>query len=75
MDYTVLLIIIAFAIMLFRIGKSEHNKGSLFAVISLLLSVITFFGLNWGKLASIAVQFGFLAVLTGINIYKKPWSK
>ncbi len=75
MDYTVVLIILAFATILYRIGKSEYNKGFLFSAISLLLSVITFFVLAWGKLASIGVQMGLFVILTILNIYRKPWSK
>lgn len=75
MDYTIVLIIFAFATILYRIGESEYNKGFLFAVISLLLSVITFFVLAWGRLASIGAQMGFLVVLTLLNILRKPWAK
>lgn len=75
MDYIILLIIFAFATMFYRVGKSEYNKGFLFSVISLLLSVITFFVLAWGKLASIGAQMSLFVILTIVNIYRKPWAK
>lgn len=75
MDYSILLITLAFATVFNRIGKTEYNKGFLFAVISLLLSVITFYVLAWGRLASIGAQMLFLVILTVINICRKPWSK
>lgn len=55
--------------------EGEYNKGFLFSVISLVLSVITFFVLAWGKLASIGVQMGLFVLLTILNIYRKPWAK
>jgi len=75
MDYFSVLIILAFATAYYRIGEFEYQKGFLLGAISILVSVVTFFALGWGKLASIGAQVSIFVVLIVINIFRKPGFK
>ena len=47
MDPKIILVIAGCAIAYYRIGETEYNRGFLVAVISVFISVATFFGLGW----------------------------
>ena len=75
MNSTVVIMFLLFAALFYRIGKNEYKKGFLLAAISLFLSVVAFFTLSWGMLASIIAQAGILVAMTLINLIKKPRAK
>lgn len=63
------------AVAYYRIGKIEYDRGLLLGAISVLLWIITAYGLGWGWIASIAAQAAIFVVLTIINMFRKPGFK
>ncbi len=66
---------VACGIAFYRIGKLEYDKGFLLGVISILVWLGTNLGLHWGWLGCLGGQVGFFALLTLINVFRKPGFK
>lgn len=71
MDLRIILVIAGCGIAYYRIGITEYDRGFLVAVISILISVATFFGLGWSILGVLLAQIGLFIILTFINIRRK----
>jgi hypothetical protein len=70
-----LVMMLAFAVVYYRIGETEYQKGLLLGALSILVWLATSFLLHWGWLGSIGAQIGIFAVLTIINMFRKPGFK
>ena len=66
---------IACATFYYRVGNFEYDNGFLLAFISVALSIITIVVLGWGRSATIGAQAGIFAILTIINMFRKPGFK
>jgi hypothetical protein len=71
MDYFTILIVLACATAYYHIGETEYQKGFLVAAVSVLVSVITFYGLGWGWRSGVGAQVGIFVALTVINMCRK----
>jgi hypothetical protein len=71
MDLRIVLVIAGSATTYYHIGQNEYGRGFLVAVISIFISVATFFGLGWSILGVLLAQLGLFTVLTVINCRRK----
>ena len=62
-----LVVLIACAMIFYRIGDVEFGRGWLFALISVVLSLAVDYATSWGIFAIVAVN---VALFAGITIYK-----
>jgi len=70
-----LVMMLGCAVAFYRIGEIEYQKGLLLGAISILVWLGTSLGLHWGWLGCAGAQVGIFAVLTGINMFRKPGFK
>jgi len=75
MYYRDVLIMLACAVLYYRIGEMEYQKGFLLGSISILVWVGTSLGLNWSLFANVGAQVGIFVVLTIINVLQRSGSK
>lgn len=70
-----IVLLIAGGVLYYRIGHHEYGAGFVTAGLSLMLGILTFFALGWGRLAYLAGQILLFAGLTWYNMKYRPPGK
>jgi hypothetical protein len=69
--YSTIFIIVALAIFSYWIGEADYKRGFMVGGISVAVSLVTLFLLQWGLLGNLGAQAGLLAALFAINFFRK----
>ncbi len=72
MPYLFIVIILAFAVFFFRAAELEDESGFLWSMLSVLVSVLTWFVFHWGWLGGVLGQAGLFAGITIFRMLRKP---
>lgn len=67
-----LVMMLGCALLYYRIGDREYGRGILLGALSILVWVLTHYGLHWRWISSLGAQAGIFGSLTILNCFRKP---
>jgi hypothetical protein len=70
MPYLPLIVCLAFAVFFYRAAEVEDESTWIWCGLSILISALTLFWLHWGWLGIILGQFGILAGIVCLRIWR-----
>ncbi len=65
-----LVMMLGCALLYYRVGKLEYDRGFLLGAFSILLWLVTAYLLHWSWIPSLCAQAGIFGVLTAINFFR-----
>jgi hypothetical protein len=66
-----LVVLLASAIFFYRAADLDNNSGVLWATLSVVVSVLVWFGLGWGVIGIIVSQVGLLVCIGIVRVVRK----
>jgi hypothetical protein len=61
---------IVFAVFFYRVGEIEYEKGTLFCLVSIAISVVVSFLLHWGALGGVTSQLLLFLAMWVFNVQR-----